>query len=248
VNVGFKLVNSVYVTWTKSTSEVKDGINVGLKGTVAQRLFTIPGIGRVVASFCNRLFVRRFVPDLQRLHDVLEETDLSGHYWIRAGMLLGWAREGTLLAHDRDADFGVLAEDLPRLLGAISALRRAGFRPLMRFRNNERQTVELTFIRHGTKFEFFILEPVDDQLRYFVFGWHPDHLFQIEKRLPAQGLVPFDFLDRKWLRPDDFELELRCMYGDWRIPKRDWNYLRDARNEVNRQPWVEYDTTWSDGN
>lgn len=219
---------------------------MSLKGAVAQRLFRIPGIGVVIASFCNRLFRQRFLPDLRRLHDVLEETDLVGHYWIRAGMLLGWAREGTLLAHDRDADFGVLVEDLPRLMGAIPVLRRAGFRPLMRFRNNEGQVVELTFLRHGAKFEFFILEPVDDQLRYFVFGWPPDHLVQIEKRLPAQGLVPFDFVGRQWLRPIDFELELRSMYGDWRTPKKDWNYLRDAHNEVDRKPWVEYDTTWSD--
>ena len=218
---------------------------MGLKGAVAQRLFRIPGIGGTIASFANRHFVRQFVPDLQRLHDVLEETELSGHYWIRAGVLLGWAREGTLLAHDRDADFGVLAEDLPRLMNAIPGLRQAGFQPLMRFRNNEGQVAELTFIRHGAKFEFFILEPIGDQLRYFVFGWPPDHLVQIEKRLPVQDLVPFDFLDRRWLRPDDFELELRSMYGDWRTPTRDWNYLRDARNEVDRQPWVEYDTTWS---
>ena len=133
---------------------------MGLKGAVAQRLFRLPGIGRTIASFANRHFVRQFVPDLQRLHDVLVETDLSGHYWIRAGVLLGWAREGALLAHDRDADFGVRAEDLPRLMNAIPELRRAGFQPLMRFRNNAGQVAELTFIRHGAKFEFFVLAVV----------------------------------------------------------------------------------------
>lgn len=213
---------------------------------VAHRLLRIPRIGRAFAFVSDRVFVRRFTFDLRRMHDVLADTELAGRYWIRAGMLLGWVREGRLLAHDRDADFALLPEDLPRLLRAVPALRQAGFHPLMQFRNNDGQLTELTFRKYYAKFEFFVLEPVDGMFRYYVYGWPPDNLYEIEKQVPEQDLVPFEFLDRTWLRPADSERELEFMYGDWRTVRRKWNYLQDGRNAVTRVPWVNSDTSWSD--
>lgn len=212
----------------------------------SRRVTKVPGIGRQVARFSDRRFARRFVADLHRLHDVLEDTELSGRYWVWAGMLLGWAREGDLLAHDRDADFALRSEDLPRLVEAVPALRKAGFRTLHRFRNNAGQLTELTFRRHSAKFEFFVFEPVGDELRYFVYGWPPDHLIEVEARVPEQELVPFEFLGRIWLRHADYERELECMYGEWRVPQRNWNYLDDDRATVARSVWINSDISWSD--
>lgn len=212
----------------------------------ARDLVKIPVIGRAFAFVSDRVFVRRLTPDLRRIHDVLAGTEFAGRYWIRAGMLLGWIREGGLLAHDRDADFALLPEDLPRLLRAVPALRQAGFQPLMQFRNNAGQLTELTFRRHFARFDFYVLEPVDGMFRYYVYGWPPDNAYEIEKHVPEQELVPFEFLGRTWLRPADGESELEFMYGDWRTPQRKWNYLQDGRNVVTRRPWVNTDTSWSD--
>lgn len=208
-------------------------------------MINIHVFGRTLASPSNRLFARRFIRDLRQLHDVLAETEISGRYWMWAGMLLGWAREGAPIAHDRDADFAILPEDLPRLINALPALRRAGFKPHLEFHNNEGNVTELALRCHRTKFEFFIFEPVDDMLRYFVYGWPPNSLVELEGRIPAQKLVPFEFLGRTWLRHDDFERELTWMYGDWHTPKKDWNYLSDDLAIVSRQVWTNTDTSWT---
>jgi len=216
-----------------------------LRGAAAGCLLRVPVLGRSLTRLNDRLFVREFTRDLRRLHDVLAGTELAGRFWVWAGMLLGWAREGRLLAHDRDADFALLPEDVPRLLRAALALRRAGFRPWLQFRNNEGQVTQFTFRRHRTKFEFFVFEPVDGMLRYYSHGWPPDHLVEVQARVPDQELVPFDFLGRTWLRHADHERELESIYGDWRTPHHDWYYLEDDRAAVCHRPWVNTDTSWS---
>lgn len=215
-----------------------------VRALVSRHLHKLPWLGGVFTSLSNTMFARHFVPDLIELHDLLEDTELNGRYWVWAGMLLGWAREGALLAHDRDADFALLPDDLPKLLRAVPALRRAGFRPLMQFRNNAGHVTEVTFVRHHTKFEFFVFEPVDGMLRSYVYGWPPDHLVEIESLVPEQELVPFNFLGRTWLRHADYERELECLYGDWRTPQRDWDYLRDDESAVCSRPWTNADTSW----
>src|SRR5713226_9809326 len=98
--------------------------------------------------------------DLQRLNDVLATSELAGRYWVFGGLLLGWAREGSILRHDtRDADFAIRCEDLRSLYASVPALNRAGFRCLFRFSNNADEVTELTFMRRGAKFEFFGMKP-----------------------------------------------------------------------------------------
>lgn len=215
------------------------------RGGAYNRLSRTPGLDRAFVRLNDQLFVRQFARDLCRLHDVLSGTDLAGRYWVWSGMLLGWAREGALIAHDRDADFGLVPEDLSRLLRATPALRRAGFQPLHQFRNNEGRVTELMFRRHRAMFDFCVLEPVDGMLRYYVYGWLPEDLIEVEAQLPNQELVTFDFLGRTWLRHADYERELEMMYGDWRTPQRDWDCVHDDKAAVCHRPRVNLDTSWS---
>ncbi len=210
----------------------------------ARHGFNVPVLGGPLAHRSDRTFARRFSADLRTLHDALAETELAGRYWVWAGMLLGWAREGRVLRHDRDADFALRREDLPALIDAIPALRRAGFHPLTMYRNNAGQLTELTFCRHTAKFEFFVMDEVDGMLSYYVYGYPPDHLVQVEARVSAQSLVPFSFLGRTWLRPAEHERELEAMYGDWRTPHPGWDYLDDDRAAFSREAWTNTDTTW----
>jgi hypothetical protein len=89
------------------------------------------------------------------------------------------------------------------------------------------------------------MEPVDDMLRYFVYGYPPDHMVEVEARVPNQELVPFEFLGRTWLRHADYEGELKSMYGDWRTPQRAWDYLHDDQAAMSRRTWVNTDISWS---
>ncbi|MHB1593855.1 MAG: hypothetical protein ACYCO9_06260 [Streptosporangiaceae bacterium] len=170
--------------------------------------------------------IARFTDDLRYLHDVLQATPLRDHYWVWSGMLLGWAREGAILEHDsQDADFAVLDKDFDRLVSAAPTLVRAGFACDRRFVNNDGVVTELTFARHGARFDFFRMFPAGDRLRYYTYSISLKEILELEFTIPSQPLVPFDFIGRTWLKPEDHELELKEIYGEWRVPDPEWSYL-----------------------
>jgi hypothetical protein len=197
-------------------------------------------LGRLEASVRVPMLTR----GVRHLNDTLATTELAGHYWVWSGMLLGWRREGQLLRHDRDVDFALLREDLALFESAVPSLVGAGFHPYQRYLNNDGHPTEFTFKRHRRKFDFFIMDRVDGELQYHVYGWPPDQLIQVDARVPEQPLVEFDFLGRRWLRPADADLELTACYGDWQTPDPNWNYL-EGTPAVRRQPWTHTDVGWS---
>jgi hypothetical protein len=178
---------------------------------------------------------------LRLINDVLAKTPMAGRYWVFGGLLLGHVREGNVLLHDSvDADFAFLAEDLPVLERCIPALADAGFRPLFRYPGLDGDAFEWSFQRGDAKLEFFRHDVVGDTFQYHVCGWRDwdapqGHVYN-DYEIPAQPLEEFRFLGRTWLKPRDPELQLTAMYGDWRTPDPEWNYMR-GRNIVATHPW-----------
>jgi hypothetical protein len=187
-----------------------------------------------------------FAADLRDLHDALQRTDLDGHYWVWGGLLLGWAREGAILPHDNDADFGVNDADFPRLMNAVPQITKAGFRCDRRFLNNDGRVTQVVFIRHGIRFDFFRMFHEAGRLHYFVYSAENGKAIQLEKSMPEQATAPFTFLDRTWLKHYDHELELRCLYGAWEIPDPSWSYL-DGGSIHARCPWHASEYEWRGG-
>jgi hypothetical protein len=182
---------------------------------------------------------RTFVKSLRLLNDTLADTDLSGRYWVWGGLLIGWAREGKPLAHDSsDADFCVLAEDMPRFASAVPALKEAGFAPSARYMTSDGRAMEYDFLRDGARFEFFVMEPVDGRLHYYDFGTDPPT--QALASIADQALVPFEFVGRMWRKHADHDAELTAMYGDWRTPDPGWWYMDDVAI-VERTVWTRAD-------
>lgn len=205
-----------------------------------------------LAAFARRVprlrprMMRQFTADLQILHDALERTELNGRYWVGGGLLLGWAREGAILEHDTlDADFAVADEDFQYLLDSIPAILQAGFRRDRCFVNNAGQLTELTFLRHGARFEFFRMFLDNDRRRYFNYCAGDFEAIEVEKSVPEQALVTFPFLGRSWLKHADHELELRWKYGSWEVPDLAWSYL-DGPNVQARRTWYRTDFDWRD--
>ena len=193
------------------------------------------------------LLTAGFVSDLRRLNDALRGTNLHGCYWVWSGLLLGWAREGTVLRHDSlDADFALLDCDFWRLAEAVPALEKAGFRCYRRFLNNDGEVTEVAFMRHGARFEFFRMFPHDGRLKYFLYGSENGQPLELQASLPDQPTTPFDFVGRTWLKHDDHELELRSMYGSWEIPDPSWSFLNSLDIEA-RRPWLRSDWWWRGG-
>jgi phosphorylcholine metabolism protein LicD len=169
------------------------------------------------------------------LNDALAQTALSSRYWVWGGMLLGWAREGRILAHDADADFAFFREDLDSFRSAIPSLAQAGFELNHAFVNNDGRMTEYVFYKDHLKFEFFETDRQGDHCRYWSF-YPPDRL-EMTGLVLWDGLSKFDFLGRTWLKPADHEAHLAATYGDWRTPRSDYNYVTDEKSIVARCRW-----------
>jgi len=181
----------------------------------------VPGLRTCLYAISKSLFRR----ELRRLNDVLAHTPIADRYWVWAGLLLGWAREGGALSHDTsDADFAFLAEDFDRMCGSIPALTAAGFRLVCSYRNNDGEATQFVFERSGIHFDFLKLTPVDNRFHYF--GYWDD--VQLAFEIPAQQREPFDLFGRRWLKAKDHDLDLTALYGDWRTPRLDWDTSRDS--------------------
>src|SRR5271169_3402469 len=103
-----------------------------LREMTSRRLKKLPLVGPWYEQLSNRWFVPVITRDLRLLNDILAKEEIADRYWVWAGLLLGAVREGGVIAHDRDADFAILPDDIPKFLRAVPALRRAGFKPLAR--------------------------------------------------------------------------------------------------------------------
>ncbi len=164
---------------------------------------------------------------------MLARTALAEKYWVCGGLLLGWAREGRVLAHDRDADFGFLRSDGDVFRAAIPHLVAAGFTPFQRWTNNHGEPTEYCFVKGAAKFEFFEFRRQGETFRSFVYdGW-----VEIRCALPVHGLAPMAFLGRTWQKPADHDAYLTAVYGNWKVPDPHYDYRTDQKDIVERVPW-----------
>jgi hypothetical protein len=190
-----------------------------------------------------------YARDLRRLNDVLADSPLAGRYWVWGSLLLGWAREGRLLAHetaDPDADFALRFEHAELFYEAVPMLEAAGYRRLYEFRNNEGRVTQHIFLRNGAQFDFsfFFRAPDSEERRFFLYGTSADGLIELEGALPDQPLESFRFLRRDWLKPADHESALTAEYGEWRIPDPTWSYVESDGTIRFRRPWSNTDYLW----
>lgn len=181
--------------------------------------------------------IRRSVlhANLRRLNDVLAGTPLHERYWLDGGLLLGWARGGDALANDlRDVDFGVLAEDFPRVLAATATLEAAGFSILHVVEDDQGQPLSAHFRRGGVQFDFVKAVPEGDKL---VMQGTAEVPVRVTYERPRAVLGKVRLFGREWLKPQDHESALAAHYGDWRAGWRpDWSTPRDSPSVVAWEP------------
>ncbi len=202
------------------------GVRVSAGRRWRRVLKRMPGLHRGVIALRRRRLVR----DLRLLYDVLAETPLAGRYWLNGGALLGWAREGRLLAHDlEDVDFAYLAQDRWAFEAALPAIDAAGFWLKRVWRNRWGVITEEQFHKGGAQYDFFVMTPHDGKLRFYGYGQAPgtDQFYELVGDEDDQPVVPFEFLGRSWLKHADHDAELTAHYGDWHTPDPNWQYFHD---------------------
>jgi len=153
---------------------------------------------------------------LQDLDRHLREHEVE--VFLISGTLLGCVREGTILAHDKDVDVGVsekhTKEDLQRLIRKCPVLKE-----------KEIDSTKAVYVEHvnGVSIDIFI-------------HYKKDATTIAHGGLKAEWVNTrfevgqAEFLGHRYGIPVDTDLYLKENYGEWRIPKRNFETFADTPN------------------
>lgn len=170
------------------------------------------GYDRPEAGQFDSAVAGQAIVDLQA---VLAQTGLK--VFLVSGTLLGYARCGGLLPHDKDIDVGVLGWEcqydmIPALLGSGLFQIDNGLRTL------QGQDTYILPVRHlptGIPVDVFIYHQIDGR---YVTGVQGAFGYVQRFAFTPFGLREVDFLGIRIHVPDDVDRNLTENFGDWRVP------------------------------
>lgn len=197
--------------------------------------------------------VRLTGPDLARATYLLETVaailDTEGvRYWLEGGTLLGIVRERRLLPWDNDVDLSMMSEELPALLRAKKAIRRAGLRVRVRrqqvdngpLKRGQVRLVQVAvprgwFGRYPVTLDIFVKYRVENTV-----CWSVGRSRNVLKATPwslVKEQTRIEFSGRTYPAPANPAAYLEHRYGNWRQTVRNWDFRADdlaIRGEVAR--------------
>lgn len=135
--------------------------------------------------------------------------------FLMSGTLLGQAREGALLAHDKDIDLGVVGWE--NQFTIAQALLEAGHFQLdvAQLSGKDRFLISTYDVRNGMAVDFFLFHDKGD---HYLHGIDFDMGFTQNFRFSKFGLRELEFLDETFFVPDNIDRNLAENYGDWHTP------------------------------
>jgi len=152
---------------------------------------------------------------LQDLRDALGAANVQP--FLVSGTLLGYAREGGFLSHDKDVDVGVFGwEKQFEIVDALLKSRkfRTDFQSLRGERCN---TLVARHVATGYCIDIFLYRERDGKV---ITGVDSDFGYVQEFAFTPFQLREVDFLGTRFFVPEDVELNLAENFGDWRIPDK----------------------------
>lgn len=153
---------------------------------------------------------------------------LGVQYFLQAGTLLGYARNGDFLDHDDDIDIGIIGDDISEHIK--DEFVKEGFAFSLQL-GKKFKNLEYRFYKYGIQLDLFFnyYEVGGERIYCGVF----DNNGQAYKFLYSKFNINFvDFKGIKVGVPEDVEKYLREQYGqDWKVENKNWNYL-EAKNKV----------------
>jgi phosphorylcholine metabolism protein LicD len=137
--------------------------------------------------------------------------------FLVSGSLLGYAREGRLLSHDKDIDVGILGWENQYELSL--AIKQSGIFSLeVEFlKGKKTYFIPIKHIATGIWIDIFVYHEQNDHLVTGVdFFFGRQQTFQFSKF----DLKEIDFLSVKMYAPSNIEKNLEENFGDWRYPDK----------------------------
>jgi tetratricopeptide (TPR) repeat protein len=137
--------------------------------------------------------------------------------FLVSGSLLGYAREGGILDHDKDCDLGIIGIDqLDIFLKELSSNPFFSALPNY-YKYNDTFQQPIIHLPTGTWIDIFVYHAIGDKLITGVdiqFGYRQTFSFT------PFNLTKVDFLGLDVYVPDDFDLNLSENFGDWKTPDK----------------------------
>lgn len=135
--------------------------------------------------------------------------------FLMSGTLLGYARHGGLLPHDKDVDLGLIGWE--HQFTVAEALLEAGFfrLDLAQLSGQRCFLMSAHDLRNGMAVDFFFFH---DKTDHFLHGIDFDMGFTQNFRFSKFDLQEVEFLDELFYAPSDIDRNLSENYGDWRTP------------------------------
>lgn len=177
---------------------------------------------RAMKSEDEKAAQKKFDPEKAALAlvDLQKALDPIGQKaFLVSGTLLGYAREGRILLHDKDIDVGIIGwEGQYDVIAALLDSRQFKL-DVRRLRGNKTHHMPVLHIESGVSIDIFVYHPENGQLVTGVesyFGY-----------LQRFAFTPFElkavrFLDIDFYVPADVELNLAENFGDWRQSDPDY--------------------------
>lgn len=170
---------------------------------------------------------------LEDVCEILEEADIP--YALDAGTLLGIVREDRLLPWDTDLDIAIPANHGERLKELRKKLYKAGYLTRLRFSRLNCGPIPAKSFRlfrvYTRRFFLFKKEKLMDIFVKYKDGdsyyWVVQSDEPILQSCEARHLderVKREFNGREYYIPQDYDGYLTRHYGDWRTPKKDYDF------------------------
>jgi hypothetical protein len=137
--------------------------------------------------------------------------------FLMSGTLLGYARDGALLPHDKDVDLGILG--WTHQFTIAQALLEAGHFQfdLAQLSGKDRFLISAYDLRNGMAIDFFLFHEQGD---HFLHGIDFDMGFTQNFKFSRFALDEVDFLDQKFFVPSNIDQNLTENYGNWQVPEK----------------------------
>ncbi|MCD6181708.1 MAG: LicD family protein [Candidatus Cloacimonetes bacterium] len=166
-------------------------------------------------------------------------------YVLEGGTLLGVIRENRLLPWDNDMDITIMEDQIPVLLKTRKALWRAGYRTRLRYykedvgpfkkgeiRMMKIQTRKWFIFKDKSLLDIFIKREKDGLAYWSVSARNPV-LKSVEAKFYRNRSF-CRFLGEKFAIPQQTKEYLTYRYGDWKTPKKKWNFKKDDQAIVKK--------------
>ncbi len=160
--------------------------------------------------------------------------------FLMSGTLLGYEREGALLAHDKDVDLGLLGWE--HQFSVANALLKSGYfyLDLSHLTGSKRFLITAHDMRNGMAVDFFFFHDRGD---HYLHGIDSAVGFTQNFKFSKFGLRDVPFLGDTFSVPDDIDRNLSENYGNWRSPATSYVVTVESpalstENPFSRQLWV----------